>query len=49
VPACLFDAAGWVSLYIPNAAVVSVTSDFTVARRLQSADSDCVKDVTAGP
>ena len=45
VPSCVLDKDGWVGLYLPAAETVAVTSSFTVASRLRSSDSDCIRDL----
>lgn len=44
-PSCLRDDAGWVSLTLPKAESVIVTSQFDPAALLHQTDSDCVADL----
>jgi hypothetical protein len=49
VPSCALDEDGWLALYLPRGETVAVTSDFSVAARLRTADPDCVQDVSSPP
>jgi hypothetical protein len=47
VPGCVLDDDGWVSLDIPRAETVAITSDFTVGPGLPSHDAGCVQNLAA--
>jgi len=45
VSACVIDVSGWVSLIVPRAETVELTSQFDPRARLISPDPDCASDV----
>ena len=48
VASCVSNDNGWLSVYLPAAVTVAVSSDFTVANRLRPQDPDCREDLTTG-
>ena len=46
--ACLYDANGWVRVYVPQAETVTLTSSFDPRSRVSGTDADCRADLSPG-